>query len=264
MEQSLLNKLIEIAQAAGKLVLDVYNNDDFEVSIKNDYSPLTEADKLSHNYIISELEKFFPGIHVLSEEGERIEFENRKNWDEFFLVDPLDGTKEFIKKNGEFTINIALIKNQRPAAGIIYVPVTGETYYGNPETGSYKIADGKSVKINVKNSKSTDSLTVVQSLSHSGEEEDNFYSRFNIIRKMSRGSSLKICMVAEGTADIYFRSGPTWEWDTAAGHAILSFAGGFFVNKDGTELLYNKNLPKNFGFIASAFAVPKTEYRIEV
>ena len=253
MKQDLLNILIKIAQHAGARVLDVYTKDDFDVRIKDDNSPLTEADEKSHNYIIAELKKYFPGIPILSEEGESIEYKIRKNWDEFFLVDPLDGTKEFIKRNGDFTINIALIKDQKPITGVIFVPVSDETYYGSEVNGSYRITNGEMKKISVKDSTPKDELTAVQSKSHSGEEEEIFYNRFRIKEKTSRGSSLKICMVAEGKADIYFRSGPTWEWDTAAGHAILSAAGGFFVNKDGTPVLYNKELPKNSGFIASSF-----------
>jgi 3'(2'), 5'-bisphosphate nucleotidase len=234
-------------------VLDTYNKDNFEIEIKKDNSPLTEADKKSHSYIIRELKKYFPGVPVLSEEGADIKYEERKCWNEFFLVDPLDGTKEFINRDGDFTINIAIIKGQNPVFGVIHVPVTGETYYGSINTGSYKKLTGKTKKITVNDSKPTDGLTVVQSKSHSGEEENLFYSKFNIVDKMSRGSSLKICMVAEGKADIYFRGGPTWEWDTAAGHAILAAAGGYFINKDGTELLYNKKILKNSGFIACAF-----------
>ncbi len=249
----MLEQLISIAETAGSLILDVYNKDDFGVKMKDDNSPLTEADRKSHSYIIGELAENFSGIPILSEEGEGIDYTERRYWKEYFLVDPLDGTKEFIKRNGDFTVNIALIKNQKPVAGVIYVPVTGEMFFGSAEGGSFKRISGSTKEIRVSRKKPGDELTVVQSMSHSGEEEDAFYSRFKIKEKTSRGSSLKICMVAEGKADIYFRSGPTWEWDTAAGHAILSAAGGFFVNKDGTPVRYNKEVPKNFGFIASAF-----------
>ena len=249
----MLEKLVSIAEAAGALILEVYNQEDFGVKIKEDNSPLTEADKKSHNYIVRELAENFSGIPVLSEEGEQFDYKERRYWKEYFLVDPLDGTKEFIARNGDFTVNIALIKNQKPAAGVIYVPVTGEMYFGSADGGSFKRVNGSTKEIKVSRKKRRDELTVVQSKSHSGEEEETFYSKFNIKEKTSRGSSLKICMVAEGNAEIYFRSGPTWEWDTAAGHAILSSAGGFFVNKDGSPVRYNKEVPKNFGFIASAF-----------
>lgn len=251
----MIEKLIEIAQEAGKLVIDVYNSDDFNLKIKEDNSPLTEADKRSHNYIVSELSRNFSGIPILSEEGDSIDYKQRKDWTEFFLVDPLDGTKEFIKRNGEFTVNIALIKNKLPVLGVINVPVSGETYYGSIENGSYKLFEESPEKIKVSNASKDDELTVVQSRSHSGEEEDKFYSKYKIKEKTSKGSSLKICLIAEGKAELYFRSGPTWEWDTAAGHAILRGAGGCFVNKDKSTLVYNKEIPKNFGFIASSFKI---------
>ena len=251
----MIKKLIGIAQEAGKLVLGVYDSDDFNVKTKEDNSPLTKADKRSHNYIVSELSRNFPDIPVLSEEGDSIDYNRRKDWTEFFLVDPLDGTKEFIKRNGEFTVNIALIKNRLPVLGVINVPVSDETYYGSIENGSYKLFEESLEKIKVSNASKDDKLTVVQSRSHSGEEEDKFYSNYKIKEKTSKGSSLKICLLAEGKAELYFRSGPTWEWDTAAGHAILIGAGGHFVNKDKSLLFYNKELPKNFGFIASSFKI---------
>ena len=251
----MIEKLTKIAEEAGKLILDVYNSDDFNVNIKEDNSPLTEADKRSHNYIAKELGVSFPDIPVFSEEGEGIDYESRKGWNKFFLVDPLDGTKEFIKRNGEFTVNIALIKNKLPVLGVINVPVTGETYFGTIEGGSYKSINGETDKIEVRKLNSNDYLNVVQSRSHSGDEEAKFYSDYKIKEKKSKGSSLKICLIAEGSAELYYRSGPTWEWDTAAGHAILLGAGGYFVNKDKTPLIYNKEIPKNFGFIASAFKI---------
>lgn len=251
----MIEKLKQISTTAGQQILEVYRSDDFNVRIKEDNSPLTEADKRSHNYIVSELQKSFPGSPVLSEEGKAIDFNIRKNWNEFFLVDPLDGTKEFIKRNGEFTVNIALIRNREPVLGVINVPVTGETYYGSEGNGSFKQVNDEILRIKVSTKEKDDALTVVQSRSHSGEEEDEFYSDYIIKEKTSKGSSLKICLVAEGKADLYFRSGPTWEWDTAAGHAILTAAGGYFVNKDKSPLIYNKEIPKNFGFIASAFEI---------
>jgi len=254
----MLEKIKEIAARAGEEILKIYNKPEFEIAIKNDNSPLTEADEASNKIIVSELKRLFPNIPILSEEEKSIPYEKRKNWERFWLVDPLDGTKEFIKRNGEFTVNIALIENNQPAAGVIFIPVTNEFYYGGPNFGSFKIsAEGETLKISVSRKNKNDELTVVQSRSHSGKEEEEFYSKFNVKEKISRGSSLKICMVAEGKAEIYFRSGPTWEWDTAAGHAILLGAGGVFVNKDFTPLVYNKEIIKNFGFIASAFEIKK-------
>jgi len=250
------SEIRNIAIESGNAILEIYNSDNFEVEIKSDHSPLTKADKLSHQIIKDGLTKLFPQIPVLSEEGKEIPYEERKEWNKFWLVDPLDGTKEFIKRNGEFTVNIALIKKGKPVFGLIHVPVTGETYFGDVENGSYKTENNQGAKrISVSKKKPGDRLTVVQSRSHSGEEEKEFYSNFDINEKLSRGSSLKICMVAEGKAELYFRGGPTWEWDTAAGHAILLGAGGYFVNKDKSPLLYNKEIIKNFGFIASSFQI---------
>ena len=244
-----IKDITELSLTASKAILQIYNSNDFDVKIKSDNSPLTKADKTSHKIIKEGLLKIFPQIPVLSEEGKEMPFEERKNWDKFWLVDPLDGTKEFIKKNGEFTVNIALIEDQRPVFGMITVPVTGEIYYGGKEYGSWK----NNQKIEVSNKSFNDELSVVQSRSHSGEEENQFYSNFKIKNRLSKGSSLKICLIAEGKAELYFRGGSTWEWDTAAGHAILLGAGGYFVNKDKSELVYNKEIIKNFGFIASSF-----------
>lgn len=249
----MIKKIIDIAYESGKAILEVYYSKNFGVEIKSDNSPLTFADKISNDIITKQLKKFFPSIPILSEEGKEISYEVRKKWTKFFLVDPLDGTKEFINRNGEFTVNIALIENNIPVLGVIYVPVSDEVYYGNIKDGAFKISkDKKLEKISVSSVSLKDELNVVQSRSHSGDEENNFYSKFKIKEKISKGSSLKICLVAEGKAELYFRGGPTWEWDTAAGHAILSAAGGHFVNKDKSELFYNKEDLKHFGFIASS------------
>lgn len=248
-----IQQIIEIAKEAGKAILEIYNSNNFEIEIKDDNSPLTKADKASHAIIEKGLSHLYPEIPIMSEEGKDIEFDDRKNWQTFWLVDPLDGTKEFIKRNGEFTVNIALIENGKPTFGVIYVPVANEVYFGTKENGCNKIdSSGDTNKISVSKRKYDEPINVVQSRSHSGEEENEFYSKFNINERMSKGSSLKICLVAEGKAEIYFRGGPTWEWDTAAGHAILVSAGGFFTNKDTSELFYNKKEPKNYGFIASS------------
>ncbi|MCF8242832.1 MAG: 3'(2'),5'-bisphosphate nucleotidase CysQ [Melioribacteraceae bacterium] len=251
-----IQKIINISKEAGKAILDVYNSDDFNIESKDDNSPLTLADKKSHEIISNFLKGEYPEIPVLSEEGKEIDFNERKNWEYFWLVDPLDGTKEFIKRNGEFTVNIALIKNHTPILGVIFVPVTGELYFGKVEEGAFKQnTDNVETELKVSSKSPQDELIVVQSRSHSGEEENEFYSNYKIVDRISKGSSLKICMVAEGKAEIYFRSGPTWEWDTAAGHAILNAAGGHFVNKNFTPLVYNKEVIKNFGFIASSFPI---------
>lgn len=248
------DEIINVAVKAGVEILEIYNSDNFDTELKEDESPLTLADKHSNEIITTELKALYPGIPVFSEEGRSIPYDERKSWKRFWLVDPLDGTKEFIKKNGEFTVNIALIENDKPVFGVIHVPVSSVTYAGGIRHGSYKINHEDVEQISVNNN-ANEPLTVVKSRSHSSEEEEEFYSAYDIKSTISKGSSLKICMVAEGKAHIYFRGGPTWEWDTAAGHAILEAAGGYFVNKNKSELHYNKELPKNFGFIASSFEI---------
>ncbi len=257
LDKKQIEKLLFIASEAGKQILEVYNSDKFEITIKKDNSPLTIADRKSHEYILSQLVKHFPGIPVFSEEGVSVPYCERKDWNLFWLVDPLDGTKEFIRRNGEFTVNIALISGNKPLFGVIYIPVSGVIYLGGEEYGSYKTDGGYELR-KLAVSKKTHNLIAVRSRSHSTEEEDNFYSNYDIEDTVFKGSSLKICMVAEGQADIYFRAGPTWEWDTAAGHAILSGAGGYLVNKDKSDLKYNKIEPKNYGFIASSFNIRLT------
>lgn len=251
-----ISELCAVAVEAGKAILEVYNSDDFEVELKSDNSPLTRADLASHDLIKERLNSLYPDIPILSEEGKEIEFDKRKEWDKFWMIDPLDGTKEFIKRNGDFTVNIALIENKEPVLGVVHVPVTNETYFSDFENGSYKIEkEEKAKRINVSSKSADEQLIVVQSRSHSGEEELDFYSNYKIKERLSRGSSLKICMVAEGKAELYFRSGPTWEWDTAAGHAILEAAGGYIINKSKSTLVYNKQILKNFGFIVSSFEI---------
>ena len=250
-------QLIEIALKAslkaGAEILDVYNSE-FAIEHKDDKSPLTEADKRGHVAIVSNLES--TQLPVLSEEGKSIDYSERSRWEMFWMVDPLDGTKEFIKRNGEFTVNIALIEKDTPIGGVIYVPVHKTLYVAAPDLGSYKIenvepdADGvltdlvnKGVKLPQSNSNRP--YTVVASRSHMSAETADFIESVKQdkgeVETMSRGSSLKLCMVAEGSADAYPRYAPTMEWDTAAGDAICRLA-GFSVTQYQTEapLIYNK------------------------
>lgn len=247
-DKNLLGKLVETARAAGKAVLDVYESD-FEVSYKDDRSPLTEADRRSHGIIADALGRLSPAIPVLSEEGKHIPYAERKGWGAFYLVDPLDGTKEFINRNGEFTVNIALIEDGRPILGVVHVPVQGTTYYAMEGAGAYRQKnDEPPQKIKTRQAPE-DGLTVVASRSHPSPELEDFLKKLKVKDRVSRGSSLKFCLVAEGGADVYPRLGPTWEWDTAAGHTIVEEAGGTVEDLEGRALLYNKKALKHEGFI---------------
>lgn len=245
-------KLLSIVCKAAQNIIQIYSRKDFEIREKTDKSPLTIADEISHQIISEELYKLDQDIPILSEEGKEITLGERQNWEKFWLVDPLDGTKEFINRNGEFTVNIGLIENSEPVLGIINVPVSGEIYFGELGKGAEKYVNGSVNKISTSSKSNMDPLIVVQSRSHSGDEEKEFYSKYNIRETISRGSALKICMLAEGKADLYFRGGPTWEWDTAAGHAILKAAGGEIFTKQKEKLVYNKESLKNDGFIATS------------
>ncbi|MEQ8628951.1 MAG: 3'(2'),5'-bisphosphate nucleotidase CysQ [Ekhidna sp.] len=236
----LLKTAKKAALAAGAEILRIYESSDFSIEAKADDSPLTLADKAAHNKIVSYLEE--TELPILSEEGRDIPYKERKNWEYFWLVDPLDGTKEFIKKNGEFTVNIALIHMGKPIMGVVYPPVLGEMFWGVKEKGAFKEKNGKVEKINTtKKSLDESGLRVVASRSHMSKETEEFVSRLDKPEVVSRGSSLKFLLVASGEADVYPRFGPTMEWDTAAAHAIVSEAGGNVTLEDqSTPLSYNK------------------------
>ncbi len=243
----LLETAIQAAKAGGEEILKIYNGH-IEVETKSDNSPLTLADKNAHLAIMDFLKD--TRIPVLSEEGREIPFEERKNWDKLWIVDPLDGTKEFIKRNGEFTVNIALIEHGVPAMGVIYVPVTKTLYYGDKVNGSFKEIEGKKVQLPINTGRN--SFVAVGSRSHMSEETESFFNelkeKHGEIEVVSMGSSLKICLVAEGVADVYPRFAPTMEWDTAAGHAIAKYAGKQFTDyKTKKEMIYNReNLLNNW------------------
>lgn len=245
--------LLEIARESSEVILEIYNDKDLfnVVDFKADNSPLTLADRKSHEVIAEALSKHYPDIPILSEEGKDIPYENRKDWEYFWLVDPLDGTKEFIKRNDEFTINIALIKNRYPCLGLIYVPAQDIAYYGIKGKGAFKITGEEKVKLEIKPGKK-EGLTAVRSRSHASPEEEEFFKKNNVTDFIAAGSALKFCMVAEGKADIYYRHGPTMEWDTAAGQAIVEAAGGKVITAGSDErFIYNKEDLKNGGFISS-------------
>lgn len=267
--EMLLFSAITAALHAGKEILKTYYSDDFTVRIKTDSTQLTTADQRSHEVITDILAQ--TGLPVLSEEGKNIHYKERQGWDYFWLIDPLDGTKEFIKRNGEFTVNIALVCNRKPVMGVIYIPVLEDLYLASPETGSYKVdcINYKSGKKNLREIISAGTrlpfrgirtkYTVAASRSHMTPETEEFIlslkKKYGDISFISKGSSLKICMVAEGIADIYPRFAPTMEWDTAAGHAIAEYAGCTVTREDGiTPLEYNKENLMNPWFIVKSLS----------
>jgi len=256
--------VIDVALKAGKEIMRIYNST-YEISLKEDNSPLTIADKRSHEIIVENLQKI-SNYPILSEEGSNISYDERKKWSDFWLVDPLDGTKEFIKGNGDFTVNIAFIRENQPVFGVVYAPAKDVLYYGGIGFGAFRVFGGKKESIG---RSSPNKLTIVTSKSHMNDETRAFIDRLKEItgnreiETVSVGSSLKICLVAEGKATLYPRLGPTMEWDTAAAHAVLKGAGGKIISYNVTdklealeglcekeELEYNKNNLLNPFFIA--------------
>jgi 3'(2'), 5'-bisphosphate nucleotidase len=275
---------VQTAIKAGNAILEVYRSSDFKVEEKADKSPLTLADKISHKTIVNNLAEF--AIPILSEEGRDIPFEQRNNWDVYWLIDPLDGTKEFIKKNGEFTVNIAIIRGRKPIAGVVNIPDKGIIYFASEEIGAYRadirrLADlmdrqygGMNRMFDMADSDAGEMLqdliahssklpldsaadrpfTIAGSRSHATPELEAFVEKkrreFGEVEFISAGSSLKLCLVAEGRADIYPRAGPTMEWDTAAGQAIAEFSGAKVFKFDTEEPLdYNKENLLNPWFV---------------
>lgn len=238
MGNELINDIIELAKEAGQRIMEVYDTD-FDVEQKDDNTPLTAADMAAHNTIVSGLSELTPDIPILSEESAKIPFEERTQWERYWLVDPLDGTREFIKRNGEFTVNIALIENHESVMGVVYTPVTGVTYYAARGSGAYKIAPGnETTAINTRR-KTENSTIIAGSRSHRGDSLEAFLKRIGDYEIISMGSSLKSCLVAEGRADIYPRLGPTSEWDTAAAQCVVEEAGGRITKTDMQPLRYN-------------------------
>jgi 3'(2'), 5'-bisphosphate nucleotidase len=245
-----IQDIVAIAKEAGKAIMQIYKQD-FEVEYKQDSSPLTLADKKA-NYIIEYgLNKLPINLPILSEEGKETPYKERKYWKYFWLVDPLDGTKEFVKKNGEFTVNIALIHKDTPVLGVVYAPALDICYWSKQGGGAFK--DGKRLPLKVE--KQRDTLKIVSSRSHMSDETQAFIDAINTLKEkklISIGSSLKICLVAEGGADIYPRLGPTMEWDTGAAHAIADEAGSKLRKYDGDQYFkheYNKETLLNQWFV---------------
>jgi 3'(2'), 5'-bisphosphate nucleotidase len=247
-----MDALCKLAVRAGGAIMEVYGTD-FEVEYKPDDSPLTRADKLSHSIISEGLVRLYPDVPVISEEGKGVPFDTRRDWRVFWLVDPLDGTKEFVKRRPDFTVNIALVEDGRLTAAVIYAPARDTLYWASDEAGAWKSEKGaRPVRINTRRPAPGEGSTVAQSRSHPSEKLAEFLKSVNVKSSISMGSSLKFCMVAEGAADLYPRMGPTWEWDTAAGQCIVEHAGGSVTALDGGPLRYNKPDLLNGGFIVRA------------
>lgn len=250
--KQLLSTATEAAYAAGKAILDIYHSDKFDTQQKADASPVTAADKAAHAIITEYLSPTH--IPILSEEGRHKDFQTRSQWEYFWLVDPLDGTKEFISKNGEFTVNIALIHKNKPVAGVVYAPVLGDMYYGSAATGVYKnnevIAPLKKRRT-LQELKNKKDITIIASRSHLSAETKDFIARFSNVKLTSMGSSLKFMLLVEGKADLYPRLFPTMEWDTAAAHAILNASNrGIYHTNVTDELTYNKAVLRNSYFLS--------------
>jgi 3'(2'), 5'-bisphosphate nucleotidase len=244
-----LDHLIVIAKEAGAAILHIYENEDFGVQTKADDSPLTRADLAAHEIIVAGLARYAPDTPVLSEESTEIPYDVRRQWQRYYLVDPLDGTKEFINKNGEFTVNIALIEEGVPVAGVVYVPVTGVTYAGAQLESNIAFVerDGVRKDISTRNLptrlRQDEALVVVASRRHGSEALEGcmqtLNQKFTRIETTNMGSSLKLCLIAEGEADLYPRLAPTSEWDTAAAQAVVEAAGGLVVDTELMPIRYN-------------------------
>jgi 3'(2'), 5'-bisphosphate nucleotidase len=236
-ESSLLPHVIALARRAGDAILAVYAQP-FEVSAKDDRSPLTQADLRSHEIIVQGLRALTPDTPVLSEEASAIAYDERRSWRRYWLVDPLDGTKEFVSRNGEFTVNIALIEEHAPVLGVVHAPVQDVTYSGVRSGGAFRHEEQQAQRIEVR-AQAASPLLIVGSRSHRGDSLDRVLPKLEPFELVAVGSSLKFCLIAEGSADFYPRLGPTSEWDTAAAQAVVEAAGGAVVKLDGATLDYN-------------------------
>lgn len=272
MNDKFLSLIIDAALDAGKAILTVYNRDDFNVSLKDDSSPLTDADVSSHNVIMEALKQ--TGIPVLSEEGAEIPFDERKDWSKLWIVDPLDGTKEFVKRGGDFTVNIALVEDNYTTMGVVFAPWLGQLFWGSSDGAFFcELDKGWETKLNPLPLSDVaqlpfplpDKFTVVASKSHFSEETKTFIdkveSKVGKVEFSSVGSSLKMCMVASGKAHLYPRLGPTMEWDTAAGQAVVEAAGGSLIDLSTKERMkYNREKLLNDYFLVSSKSVNAGEF----
>lgn len=242
-----INLINEVAVEAGKKILEIYES--FQnVRYKEDKTPVTDADIASNDIITNYLQKYYPEIPIISEESDKVDYETRKNWEYYFCVDPLDGTKEFVRKTDQFSVNIALIKNSKPIAGVIYAPAYSLSYFSDTEKNVFKkYKDMAKEKLETEYKKKD--LILIKS--NSDRRQLRQYLDLPITEEIQLGSSLKFCKIAEGKANVYLRFGPTMEWDTAAGQAIVEATGGSVLtaDEDKNKLLYNKENLKNPDFI---------------
>ncbi|MCW2276794.1 3'(2'),5'-bisphosphate nucleotidase CysQ [Heliophilum fasciatum] len=264
-----ITHVLPIAVEAGVRILEVYQNEDMQVNWKADASPLTLADRRSHEWIAQSLRSRYPDIPLLSEEEEALEYQQRRNWHTLWIVDPLDGTKEFIKRNGEFTVNIGLVHQQVPVAGVVYLPVHDIAYVAQDGWGAYRLRECRQVMNRIQSvddfcrygeklplAGTHERLTVAVSRSHMAPETAEFLAALernwgSEVHPVTLGSTIKMCQVAEGVVDLYPRHGPTMEWDTAAGEAIIRYAGGVVIQAtDRRPLTYNKENLRNPHFLA--------------
>lgn len=250
----MLSKVVKIAVEAGIAALAYYRREDTKVTLKPDASPLTEADLASETLILKGLQTLDRSIPCVSEESGVPDYAIRKSWKRFWLVDPLDGTKEFLKGTGDFTVNIALVDGQEPVLGVVYAPATGACYYAEKGGGSWKQTGGAKPERIFSRARPKDGVTVVESRSHPSQELEAFMRQLKVKERVRIGSSLKFCVVAEGSADVYPRFGATMEWDTAAGDCVYRNSG-----RDGpreSPLIYNKPTLKNGHFVIGLEGVP--------
>ncbi len=251
-----IDALIQLARKAGADILKIYGREDFAIQTKADQSPLTDADLASHQRIVASLAELTPDIPVLSEESATIPWSERRQWQRYWLIDPLDGTKEFVKRNGEFTVNIALIEHHQPVLGIVYAPVTDVLWLGGASEPARKIEAGVSTLIHVKAHQTGEVWQVVGSRSHAGDSLAAWLEGLGDYELLPVGSSIKLCWVAEGKAHVYPRLGPTSEWDTAAAHAVVNAAGGEVVEYESKQtLMYNQKES-----LLNAFFVVQTRF----
>lgn len=244
---ALFEQLLPISREAGAAIMDIYQQEDFAAQLKADASPVTAADLAAHHVLLAALTPLLPDCPVVSEEDEA-SLRHRLATGRFWLIDPLDGTKEFLARNGEFTVNIALIENGCPILGVVYAPAIDALYWGGKTLGAWRKANGNTVAISVA---AADVCRVVASKSHLNDATRNFINSLGKHELVQAGSSLKLCRVAEGSADIYPRLAPTCEWDTAAAHAVVEGAGGLVVDTQGNTLVYGKTDVLNPSFIVT-------------